>query len=117
MILSLSVRIAESFHSKETASVDLDELAAMAAAAGYSALCMRASQVGVHSEPTIVQEAASVVRRHGLAVTMVTGDFNIVYNNAAGPSGLRRIKPYLDLALAMSAPLIRVALKTEEDIP
>jgi hypothetical protein len=46
MTLSLSVRIAESFHSKETASVGLDELAAMAAGAGYSALCMGASQVG-----------------------------------------------------------------------
>ena len=117
MTLSLSVRIAESFHSKETASVGLDELAAMAAAAGYSALCMRASQVGVQSDPTAVQEAAAVVRRHGLAVTMVTGDFNIVYNNAAGPNGLRRITPYLDLALALGASLIRVALKTEEDIP
>jgi sugar phosphate isomerase/epimerase len=48
---------------------------------------------------------------------MVTGDFDIVYNNAAGPNALRHIELYLDLALALSAPLIRVALKTEEDIP
>lgn len=117
MILSLSVRIAESFSSKETASMGLGELALLASASGYSALCMRGSQVGVHSEPAAVQQAAEVLRKHGLAVTMVTGDFDIVYNNDSGPNCLRRIKPYLDLALALKAPLIRVALKTDEDIP
>lgn len=117
MILSLSVRIAESFLSKETASMSLGELAPLAAASGYSALCMRGSQVGVHSNPTAVQEAAGVIRKHGLAVTMVTGDFDIVYNNDAGPNCLRHIEPYLHLALALNAPLIRVALKTEEDLP
>ncbi len=117
MTLSLSVRIAESFSSKETASMSLGDLAPLAAASGYSALCMRGSQVGVHSEPTAVEEAAEVIRKHGLVVTMVTGDFDIVYNNNAGPNCLRRIKPCLDLALALNAPLIRVALKTDEDIP
>jgi len=117
MTLSLSVRIAESFLSKETASMSLAELLSLAAASGYAALCMRASQVGVRSAPAAIQEAAAIVRKHGLGVTMVTGDFDIVYNNDAGPSCLRRIAPYLDLALALNAPLIRVALKTEADIP
>jgi len=116
MTLSLSVRIAEGFSSKETASMSLEELTPLAAASGYSALCIRASQVGVHSGPTAVQEAAEIIRKHGLAVTMVTGDFDIVYNNDAGPNCLRRIKPYLDLALALNAPLIRVALKSDDDI-
>lgn len=117
MILSLSVRIAEGFQSKETASMSLEALAALARASGYAGLCMRASQVGVHSGNAAVQEAAAVVRRHGLTVTMVTGDFAIVYNNDAGPNCLWRIRPYLDLALALNAPLIRVALKHDEDIP
>lgn len=117
MTLALSVRIAEGFLSKETASMNLGELLPLAASSRYSALCMRASQVGVHSEPKAVQDAATVIRKHGLAVTMVTGDFDIVYNNAAGPNCLRRITPYLDLAVALNAPLIRVALKTDEDIP
>jgi len=117
MTLSLSVRIAESFSSKETASMSLADLASLAAAFGYAALCMRASQVGIHSKPGAAQEAATVLRKNGLAVTMVTGDFDIVYNNDAGPGCLRRIKPYLDLALGLNAPMLRVALKTEEDIP
>jgi sugar phosphate isomerase/epimerase len=117
MTLSLSVRIAEGFLSKETPTMKLAELVPLAARAGYSALCMRASQVGMHSPPAAVQEAAGIIRTNGLRVTMVTGDFDVVYNNAAGPNCLRRIKPYLELALALGAPLIRVALKTEDDIP
>jgi sugar phosphate isomerase/epimerase len=117
MIRSLSVRIAESFLSKEKASMPLAELAPLAAASAYSALCMRASQVGVHSPPAVIEEAAHIIRSNGLAVTMVTGDFDVVYNNAAGPNCLRRITPYLDLASALNAPLIRVAVKTEDDIP
>lgn len=117
MTLSLSVRIAESFLSKEKASVSLEALARLAAAAGYTAVCMRASQVGVHSSPEAVEGAAGVLRRYGLAVSMVTGDLDIVYNNAASSGCLRRIQPHLDLARALNAPLIRVALKTDEDIP
>ena len=117
VILSLSVRIAESFSSKETASLSLAELAPLAGASGYAGLCMRASQVGVHSDASAVQAAAAEIRAHGLTVTMVTGNFAIVYNNDAGPDCLRQIRPHLDLALALQAPLIRVALKSDDDIP
>ena len=116
MTLSLSVRVAEGFLSKETAAMSLGELAPLAAASGYSALCMRASQVSVHFTQAAIQQAAAIIRENGLTVTMVTGDFDVVYNNASGPNCLRRIAPYLDLALALNAPLIRVALKSEEDI-
>ncbi|MBI4659393.1 MAG: sugar phosphate isomerase/epimerase [Verrucomicrobia bacterium] len=114
--LSLSVRIAEEFHSKEKASMTLEALADLAVAAGYRALCMRASQVGVQSSPEAVANAAGTLATRGLSVSMVTGDFAIVYNNDQGPDCLRRIGPYLDLAAALRAPLIRVALKKEEDI-
>ena len=54
MELSLSVRIAEEFLSKEKASMPLDELAALAKRCGYGALCMRASQrMGIASGPPI----------------------------------------------------------------
>jgi sugar phosphate isomerase/epimerase len=117
MTLSLSVRIAEGFLSKEIPSMSLAELAPLAKASGYSALCMRASQAGVHSSPAAIQNAATTIRQYGLGVTMLTGDFDVVYNNAAGPNCLRQIKPYLELALALNAPLIRVAVKSDEDIP
>jgi sugar phosphate isomerase/epimerase len=116
MKLSLSVRIAEEFHSKESTSMTLPELADLAVAAGYDALCMRASQVGIHSPADAVQRAASVLQARDLSVSMVTGDFDIVYNNERGPACLRNISPYLELAARLKAPLIRVALKVEDDI-
>jgi sugar phosphate isomerase/epimerase len=117
MTLSLSVRIAEEFQSKEKASMDLKALANLAVEAGYDALCMRGSQVGVHSSEASIEQAAATLGARGLAVTMVTGDFDIVYNNDRGPVCLRNIGPYLRLAQKLKAPLIRVALQKEEDIP
>jgi sugar phosphate isomerase/epimerase len=47
---------------------------------------------------------------------MVTGDFDIVYNNERGPNCLSHIRPHLDLAEALGASMIRVCIKTETDI-
>ena len=116
MQLSLSVRIAEEFLSKEQSRLSLDELIALARDTGYDALCMRGSQVGVHSPVERQREVAARVAGSGLAVTMVTGDFDMVYNNERGPLCLRAIEPYLDLATLLKAPLVRVALKQQEDI-
>lgn len=116
MHLSLSCRIAEGFLSKEEATLSLVELADAAAGAGYQSICMRASQVGVHSSPAAIREARSVLDGHGLTVSMVTGDFDIVYNNDRGPNCLRNITPYLDLAEALGAPMLRVCMKLQEDV-
>jgi sugar phosphate isomerase/epimerase len=116
MNLSLSVRIAEGFLSKEVAELDLRELCALANRAGYDSLCMRASQVGVHSQPQAIEEAALTIESAHLSVSMVTGNFDIVYNNEAGPECLRDITPHLHLAKSLGAPMIRVALKQERDI-
>src|SRR5262245_40445515 len=113
MKLSLSVRVAEEFSSKEKASMTLPELADLAKVSGYDALCMRASQVGIHSPVDTVEQAEAVLQARGLSVSMVTGDFDIVYNNERGPACLRNIGRYLRLAVALKAPLLRVALKTE----
>ena len=80
MQLSLSVRIAEEFLSKEKASMPLTDLASLAKRCGYEALCMRASQVGVHSAPEEVERAVECLADSGLAVSMITGDFDTVYN-------------------------------------
>jgi len=116
MFLSLSVRIAEEFLSKEHARLSLEELADLAVEAGYDALCMRASQIGIHTPREVRDLGAALLRERGLSVTMITGDFPVVYNNDAGPDCLWEIGPYLELAKALGAPMIRVALKKETDI-
>jgi sugar phosphate isomerase/epimerase len=116
MRFSVSCRIAEGFLSKEEASMSFEELADLAVAAGYDAICMRASQIGVQSSDEVVREARRILDDRGLGVSMISGDFDIVYNNDRGPACLRDIVPYLDLAEALGAALIRVCIKQQDDI-
>ena len=117
MKLSLSARVAESFSNKEEASLNLAQLIDLARNHGYRALCMRASQAGVHSPPEQVAHMSRRIREAGLHVSMVTGDFAVPRNDELGPPGLRNIAPYLDLAETFGADLIRICMKKEEDIP
>lgn len=116
MKLAVSCRIAEGFLSKEESILSLRELCDLATEAGYDAICMRASQIGVHSSAESIAAACETIRNSNLAVTMVTGDFDIVYNNQQGPNCLAKITPYLDLAEALGAPMVRVCIKTERDL-
>ena len=117
MKLSLSVRVAEKFLSKRQANMSLADLADLAAANRYHALCMRASQLGTQTPLDIVRQKAGTLDAQALKVSMVTGDFPIPENtDDEGPLALRNITPYLDLAEALGADLLRIAMKTEEDI-
>jgi len=116
MKMSLSVRVAEAFANKEQSTKSIGELIALAKSVGYDALCMRASQAGVHTPPDTVREMAARIKAAGLAVSMITGDFAVPSNNDQGPMCLRKITPYLDLAATFGATLIRVCMKKEEDI-
>ncbi len=117
MKLSLSVRIAESFTSKRETTMTLDELINQATSIGYEALCMRASQGGIHTPPDELREMKKKVDQAGLRISMVTGDFAVPQNDEHGPDGLRNIKPYLDLADILGTDLIRICMKVNEDIP
>jgi sugar phosphate isomerase/epimerase len=116
MQLSMSARVAESFFNKRESSMTIDELIVLARTNDYSALCMRASTAGVHSPPSTVEDYAARIRDAGLVVSMITGDFAVPTNKEDGPQGLRNITPYLDLAEAFGADLIRVCMKKDEDI-
>ncbi len=70
----------------------------------------------MHTAVSQRQTAWQSIRDAGLWVSMVTGDFDIVYNNAKGPQCLRNIEPYLELAQQLRAPMLRVALKKTDDI-
>ncbi len=116
MKLSVSARIVEKFRDKRQADLGLVELADLAASAGYSALYMRASQLGTQTPIDQVHEQYQLLVQRGLEVSMVTGDFPIPENTDDGPQALRNIAPYLDLAAALHCDLMRIAMKTEEDI-
>ncbi len=116
MKLSLSARVGESFSNKEESSLTIDQLIELAKANRCRALCMRASQAGIHTPPETVQLMNQKISEAGLTVSMVTGDFAVPRNDEHGPDGLRNITPYIELAAAFDANLIRVCMKTKEDI-
>lgn len=116
MKLSLSVRVAEAYGTKDKTTMTLDELIDLAKAHGYEALCMRASQAGIHTPLDVVRELGHKIREAGLVVSMVTGDFAVPRNDETGPEGLRNITPFLDLAEAFGADLIRICMKEDDDI-
>lgn len=117
MKLSLSVRVAESFNNKRVIDIALADLARIARNAGYRALCMRASMVGIHSPDGQAREIGQTLDGFGLNVSMVTGDFAVPENSAEGPGCLRNITPHLDLAETLRCDLIRICMKTEADVP
>jgi len=116
MKLSLSVRVAEAFDAKDRVNMTAGELVNLAKSAGYDGICMRASLAGIQSPPQLVKEIRRRIDGAGLAVSMVTGDIAVPSNNEHGPDGLRKITPYLDLAEAFGARLIRICMKKQEDI-
>lgn len=116
MKLSLSVRIAEAPRRKDVIALPFDELAAMAAGAGFHALSLRASVVSIHSTPERIAGVRAVLDRLGLAVSMVTGDLPLAANDSEATRAIRDISPYLDLAEALCSRLVRVMLHSQGDI-
>jgi sugar phosphate isomerase/epimerase len=117
MKLSLSVRIAESPTRKDQTAVPLEDLVTLAHRTGYEGMCIRASVVSVDSPLERVAEVRELLDRHGLAVSMVTGDVPLAANDAEATKALRNVTPYLDLAERLGSTLIRVMMHEEDDIP
>ncbi|MBI3938455.1 MAG: sugar phosphate isomerase/epimerase [Betaproteobacteria bacterium] len=118
MKLSLSTRVAEAPKPrKDIALMPLPELARVAKNAGYRALCMRASQVGVQSSPQELKEARKVLDGMGLRVSMVSGNNDVPNNNDRVVMVLREIGKHLDVAEALGADLLRIGMKAHTDIP
>lgn len=117
MKLSLSTRVAEAPRRKDLALMRLPELVRLAKDTGYSALCMRASQVGIQSSPAELKDARRLIDASGLCVSMVTGNIDVPANNERAGMALREIGCHLDVAQALGADMIRIGMKAHTDIP
>ncbi len=116
MELSLSTRVVEPAGHKDRALMGIEQFSALARDAGYSAVCMRSSQVGIDAGPEALDRVRNSLADTGLAVSMVTGDLDIPVNTDRAQMALRNITPHLDLAEALGTDLIRVAMKAWTDI-
>jgi len=117
MKLSLSTRIAEAPKPRtDLALIELSEFARIARNAGFSAICMRASQVGIHSTPEQLKVARKTLDDAGLQVASLIGDSDVPANNERAGMALRHIGKHLDLAQALGTDLIRIGMKAHTDI-
>ena len=116
MLKSLSVRIAESPRDKTVLATTPRTLFGFASELGFDGVCLRASAISVESSPTDVAALRSMLAEFRLTVSMVTGDIPLAANNAKATSAIRNIGPYVDLAQAVGARLVRVMLHNEDDI-
>jgi sugar phosphate isomerase/epimerase len=114
--LSLSVRIAELQAQKDRAFMPLEELAPLAKEVGFQGLSMRASAVSVDSPPERVEAVRRLLENLGLAVSMVTGDVPLAANTGDVTRVLRDPLPYVRLAHALDCNLIRVMVRSEEEV-
>lgn len=115
MYLSLSVRIAEAA-TKDRMTIPFESFVQLARETGYHAVCMRASAGGVQTPREELLAMRRLLDDAGLQVSMATTDVDVPLNNALGPNNLRDFGPHLDVAEALGASLIRVCLKTEDDV-
>lgn len=117
MRLSLSTRVAEAPRRKDLALMALPALASVARQAGYRGVSMRASQVGLQSTPAEIAAARATLDAAGLAVSMVTANYDVPANNERAGVSLREIGRHLDVAQALGCDLVRVGMKALTDIP
>ena len=96
--------------------MSLAEVAALAKASGYRALCVRASLIGVQSTPQELKAARNLLDDMGLRVWSIAGNNDIPNNNERAGMALRQISKHLDVAQALGADLIRIGMKAHTDI-
>ena len=117
MKLSLSVRVAEPPKQKDVAALPIEQLAPRAKELGFDGLSMRASVVSVDSPPERVAAVRELLDGLDLSVSTVCGDIPLASNSTEAVTAIRNIGPYLDLAERLGAPMVRVMMQSEEDIP
>jgi len=116
MKLSLSVRIAELENRKDHAFMPIEELAPLAKEVGFQGLSMRASVVSVDSPPERIAEVRRLLDQTGLAVSMATGDVPLAANRGDVARILREPGPYVALAQALGCDLLRVMVRSDEEV-
>ena len=118
MQLSLSGRIAEAEDIKDHASLDFTGLAQLAARVGFKAVCVRPTHLTSTTPLERVHEMRAILDRHGLTASMVTADSRVPREGSVLDAGapLRDLEPTLKRATALGADLIRVGVKSQDDI-
>jgi sugar phosphate isomerase/epimerase len=114
--LSLSGRIAEDEHTKDRIASRFEDLAQLASEIGYRALCIRPSQMTVQTPDEEIRRMRQILDVVGLRASMVCLHTSIPANTPDAGQPLRDLSRDVAVAEMLGARLIRIAIKTEEDV-
>ena len=118
MKLSLSGRIAEAEDIKDFSSLDFGSLVQLASCVGFKAVCVRPTHLASTTPLERVREMRTILECHELAASMVTADSRVPREGSVPDSdaSLRNLAPILERANALGADLIRVGVKSVDDV-
>ena len=116
MKISLSGRIAEAEHIKDQSAVSFTELAQLAGAIGYQALCIRPAQLPAQATADDLHVTRQILDRHGLQASDVSLHTGITANTVDTAPFQQAFGRDLDRAQILGAGMMRISIKTEADV-
>lgn len=116
MKLSLSARIAELEYIKDQPTMGFEGLARLANGIDYEALCIRSAQVTLEPPDILIGRMRQVLEQHGLQASMVSPGRGFAANTPDSAQALRNFGRHLDVAERLGSKLIRVSVKTDDDV-
>jgi sugar phosphate isomerase/epimerase len=117
MKLSLSGRIAEPEHIKDQCAVSFAELTQLASEIGFTALCIRPTQIPAHASEEELKQMRQLLDQHHLAASMVSLHTAITANAENTQEFQRHFARDLEVATRLGAELMRISIKSAADIP
>ena len=116
MKLSLSCRITELSDNKEKTFISINSLIEMAIKNGFEGISLRPSVISTTSSKEKIFEIKKLFKLHNIEISMITGNIHLAKNDNFASDSLRNITPCLDLAEILGTSLVRVMIRSNDDI-
>jgi sugar phosphate isomerase/epimerase len=108
--------MAEEEHIKDRTAIGFEDLAQLASEIGYQALCIRPSQVTVETPDEEIRHMRQILDSYNLQASMVCLRGAIAANTPDSSRLLRHFERDLEVAERLGSRLIRISIRTEEDV-
>ncbi len=116
MKISLSCRITEHSDNKEKSFMPINSLVELALKNGFEGISLRPSVISSNSSKKDIHEIKRLFNFHNMNISMITSNIHLAKNDNFASDNLRNIKPCLDLADHLGTNLVRIMVKSEDDI-
>ncbi len=116
MKTSLSCRITELSDNKEKSFLNINSLIEMAVKNGFKGISLRPSVISSKSPKQDIFAIKKLFNFHDIKVSMVTSNIHIAKNDKFASDNLRNITPCLNLAETLETSLVRIMIKSNDDI-